>query len=208
MFFPDFLFPGFMAKKDYIIAGLGNPGAQYETTRHNVGFMLLDRLAHQYDLTFSSCKWDALMVRSTLWGCRVFLIKPETYMNRSGLAIAGVANFFNIPVDHILVVHDDIDMHPGRIKLVAGGGAGGHKGIKSLIQHLGTTDFHRLKIGIGRPGNSDSHPDMPVDKFVLSRFSAEEAQLIQERLGLLDEGIKALVNDDAKRAMNMLNSIK
>ena len=108
----------------------------------------------------------------------------------------------------ILVVHDDLDMKTGRIKLVKGGGTGGHNGIRSVVEHLGSPEFYRLKIGIGRPGNSDAHSDMPVDKFVLSSFSNDESVLIAERIGLVDEGIEALVRGDEKRAMNYLNCIK
>ena len=108
----------------------------------------------------------------------------------------------------ILVVHDDLDMNVGRVKLVKGGGAGGHNGIRSIIQHLGTPDFYRLKIGIGRPGNSDAHPDMPVDKFVLSPFSNDEMDLVQKRIVLLEEGIQFLVHGDDGQAMSLLNRLK
>ncbi len=192
----------------FILAGLGNPGAKYHDTRHNIGFMVLDYLAGHYGLRFSANKWDGLMARARVWGEQVYFVKPETYMNRSGKAVAAISRFYNIPLQSLLVVHDDLDMAVGRVKLVKGGGAGGHNGICSLVEHLGSHDFYRLKIGIGRPGNSDVHPNMPVEKFVLSSFSDSEFQLINERIALLEEGIELLVTGDTRLAMNRLNSIK
>jgi len=192
----------------FVIAGLGNPGIAYATTRHNVGFMLVDHLAEKYDLSFSSTKWNALIARTTLWGERIYLVKPETFMNRCGPAIAAVVNYFDIPEKHILAVHDDLDMNVGRIKLVQGGGSGGHNGIRSMTQHLGSPAFYRLKIGIGRPGNSDAPVDMPVDKFVLASFSADESSLIKERIALLEEGVSQFVSGDPRQAMTTLNCLK
>ena len=211
LYFPDFLFVGFiMAEKDFAVIGLGNPGKRYEATRHNVGFMLLDQLAIKHNQVFSSSKWEARALRLPLWGCRVLLVKPETYMNRSGRAVAAITRYYDVPVQRILVVHDDIDMGLGRIKLVETGGSGGHNGIRSIMQSLGSAEFFRLKIGIGRPGNSDSevHPDMPVDKFVLSDFSSDERVIMQERFSLIEEGIAFLAEGDIPRAKNLLNSIK
>ena len=192
----------------YIIAGLGNPGSQYENNRHNVGFMFVDYLALRYGLQWSRSKWDGSISRSSLWGDRVCLIKPTAYMNRSGRAIAGVSNYYDIVPDDILVVHDDLDMSVGRIKLVKGGGTGGHNGIRSIVQDLGSNDFYRLKIGIGRPGNSAAHPDMPVDKFVLSDFSIDEYELVKDRFAAVETGIELLVSGDHNRAMTSLNCIK
>lgn len=192
----------------YIIAGLGNRGSKYDGTRHNVGFMLVDYLAQLHRLEFSPIKWQALAARGHLWGEQVWLVKPQTYMNLSGISVAGVADYYDVDNRNILVVHDDLDMNVGRIKLVDGGGAGGHKGIKSIVQHLGTPDFLRLKIGIGRPGNSDAHPDMPVDKFVVAPFSKEEAMVIEERINNLESGIRLLVQGDVSQAMSILNCLK
>ena len=192
----------------FIIVGLGNQGSKYEGTRHNVGFMLVDYLAEKHGLSFSPVKWQAFGARSGLWGERVWLLKPQTYMNRSGIAVAGMADYYDVKKQNILVVHDDLDMNVGRIKLVNGGGTGGHNGIKSIVQHLGSPDFYRLKIGIGRPGNSDAHPDMPVDKFVLAPFSGEEAAVIDERMDDLESGIKMLIQGDVSQAMSSLNRLK
>ena len=192
----------------YIVAGLGNYGSKYDGTRHNVGFMLVDYLAGMHRLEFSPIKWQAFATRSQLWGEQVWLVKPQTYMNRSGISVAGVADYYNVESQNILVVHDDLDMNVGRIKLVDGGGAGGHKGIKSIVQHLGTPDFFRLKIGIGRPGNSDAHPDMPVEKFVVAPFSKDEATVIEERISNMESGIRLLIEGNVSQAMNVLNCLK
>lgn len=192
----------------FVIAGLGNPGSQYENNRHNIGFMFVDYLAVKHGLDWSRCKWDGLLSRSSLWGARVCLIKPSAYMNRSGRAVAGVSNYYNIVPEDILVIHDDLDMSVGRIKLVKGGGTGGHNGIRSIVQDLGSTDFYRLKVGIGRPGNSDVHPDMPVEKYVLSDFSEQERILVSDRYTCLEDGVKLLVHGDPKRAMTVLNCLK
>ena len=192
----------------FIIAGLGNPGSQYEYNRHNIGFMLVDYLSTRHGLQWSRSKWDGAVSRSSLWGERVCLVKPTAYMNRSGKAVAGISNYYGINLEDILVVHDDLDMSVGRIKLVRGGGTGGHNGIRSIAQELGSKEFYRLKFGIGRPGNSPVHPDMPVDKFVLSDFTEEESALIKERIALAEDGIELLVKGDHSRAMTTLNCIK
>ncbi|NNK93143.1 MAG: aminoacyl-tRNA hydrolase [Desulfobacterales bacterium] len=197
-----------MAPNEYLIVGLGNPGPDYDRTRHNVGFMYLDYFAQKNNLVFASSKWDGQLVRSHHWGARIIWLKPQTYMNRSGRALSGVANYYTIPVERILVIHDDLDMRPGRIKFVHGGGIGGHKGIKSIVASLGAHEFFRLKIGIGRPGIGETHPNMEVDKFVLSDFSSTETLLIKDRFDLLEEGIGSWVVGDVNRTLSILNSLK
>ena len=197
-----------MGEKTFLIAGLGNPGASYEKTRHNVGFQVVDRIAGSHGLSLDQSKWDALYCRTSLWGARLLFVKPQTYMNLSGRAVTRFADYFKIVPSHILVIHDDIDMHPGRVKLVATGGAGGHNGIRSLIQHLGTKDFFRLKYGVGRPGQNDVHAEIPVERFVLSSFSDDEQRLLDERIAVLDEGIQTFVRSGGQKAMNILNVIK
>ena len=197
-----------MAPNEYLIVGLGNPGPDYVGTRHNVGFMYLDYFAQKNNLVFTSSKWDGQLVRSHHWGARIILLKPQTYMNRSGRALSGVANFYNIPTERILVIHDDLDMRPGRIKFVHGGGTGGHKGIKSIVAFLGVNEFFRLKIGIGRPRTGETHPDMEVDKFVLSNFSKTENLLIKDRFELLEEGISSWAAGDVDRTLSILNRLK
>ncbi len=197
-----------MDEETYLIAGLGNPGPNYENTRHNVGFQVVDAIARCHGLSPDVNKWDALYCRASLWGARVYLVKPQTFMNLSGKAVRRFADFFKISPSHILVIHDDLDMHSGRVKLVATGGPGGHNGIRSLIQSLGTKDFFRLKYGIGRPGQNGIHPDIPVDRFVLASFAASEQELLDERMPVLAEGVQAFVTSGAQQAMNILNAVK
>ncbi len=197
-----------MSEETYLIAGLGNPGSKYENTRHNVGFQVVDELARRYNTSLAVEKWDALHCRIHVRGKRIYLLKPQSFMNRSGTPIARFADFFKIPKEHILVIHDDLDMHPGRLKLVATGGPGGHNGIRSIIQCLGTKDFHRVKIGIGRPGQNDIHADIPVERFVLASLSNEEQQLLDKRMSVLLDGVECFVESGSQKAMNSLNSIK
>ena len=198
----------FMENKDFIIVGLGNPGSQYHSTRHNVGFFVIDELARKWKAPVFVEKWKSEYVSLAFGDVKIHLIKPLTFMNRSGLAVGPFCRFYKSIPDQLLVIHDDLDMIPGRIKLVKGGGAGGHKGIKSLMETLGTSDFYRLKIGIGRPGNGGVHPDFPVDKYVLGNFSDDELTLLQSRYRSLADGIDLYLQGHPAKAMNLLNSLK
>ena len=197
-----------MAEVTYLIAGLGNPGQNYEYTRHNVGFQVVDAIARNENEYLELNKWDALYCRVSLWGARLFLIKPQSFMNLSGKSVARFADFFKISPDHILVIHDDIDMKPGRLKLVTGGGPGGHNGIRSLIQCLGTKDFFRLKYGVGRPGQNGIHAEIPVDRYVLSSLSSEEQELLDKRMSHIAHGIETFVKFGSQQAMNIINAVK
>ncbi len=197
-----------MQKKEYIIAGLGNPGEQYCGTRHNVGFLIVDELARRWNSQISMEKWQAKYISLSVGEEKVHLVKPVTYMNRSGIAVANFSRFYKVNPDQLLVVHDDLDMAPGRIKLIKGGGTGGHNGIKSLVDTLGTKDFYRLKIGIGRPGNGEVHPGFPVDKYVLSNFSKEDLTDLQSKYNSLEDGICLFLQGNPAKAMNLLNGLK
>ena len=197
-----------METQDFIIVGLGNPGAQYCGTRHNVGFFVVDELARRWNASVFLEKWQAQHVPLSTGEAKVHLIKPLTFMNRSGRAVGQYYRFYKITPGQLLVVHDDLDMAPGRIKLVKGGGAGGHNGIKSLVESLGTPDFYRLKIGIGRPGNGVVHPDFPVDKYVLGDFADDELAVLQSRYDSLADGIQLFCQGHPAKAMNLLNSLK
>lgn len=197
-----------MSLQEYLFVGLGNPGSKYDDTRHNVGFIAIDELARRWKESLNIEKWNAHSCRMVKWDCRVTLIKPMTFMNLSGRAVAEYAKFYKIPVTNIIVVHDDLDMHPGRLKLVKGGGAGGHNGIKSISQSLGSKEFFRLKIGIGRPGKGDVHADFPVEKYVLSAMSSDEVTLLEDRITSIEEGLRLFINDGPARAMSLINSIK
>jgi PTH1 family peptidyl-tRNA hydrolase len=184
----------------YLIAGLGNTGLQYEGTRHNVGFMLLDYLARDNDLSFSESKWKALTAKTVLWDESVILLKPETYMNASGAAVAAAVQFYKMSVDDIIIIHDDLDMQFGRIKIVSGGGDGGHKGVRSCIEHLGTRDFSRVKIGIGRPLEP-----IPPDKYVLARFDKDEQETMEQKMPDLAAAVKKILQQGVAAAMNTVN---
>ncbi|NOR25712.1 MAG: aminoacyl-tRNA hydrolase [Desulforhopalus sp.] len=197
-----------MEKKDFIVAGLGNPGDQYRSTRHNVGFFIVDELARRWHSATFLEKWQAQYVSLSVDEQKVHLIKPVTFMNRSGKAVVYFYRFYKVNPDQLLVVHDDLDMAPGRIKLVKGGGAGGHNGIKSLVETLGTKEFYRLKIGIGRPGNGVVHADFPVDKYVLGNVTEEDFNILQSRYDSIEDGIRTFLQGNPARAMNLLNSLK
>ena len=197
-----------MEKKECIIVGLGNPGDQYRSTRHNVGFFVVDELARRWQAGDFQEKWHALSVSLSVGARKVHLVKPLTFMNRSGKAVTQFFRFYKIDPDQLLVIHDDLDMAPGRIKLVRGGGAGGHNGLKSLVETLGTNDFYRLKIGIGRPGSGEIHKHFPVDKYVLGTFTDEELATLHARYDDFEDGIGFFLQGNPAKAMNLLNSLK
>ena len=197
-----------MSSNQFLVTGLGNPGATYEKTRHNVGFMLADWLADSHGVVFSAYKHLGISTAIRVGGKKIHLLKPQTFMTRSGRSVASFMRYFNLHPAQLLVVHDDIDMHPGRIKLVEGGGTGGHNGIRSIVGELATNDFFRLKIGIGRPGLGEVHPDMEVDTYVLAKFSADEAHQIQSLFKEITLGLDYFFKGDAARAMTTLNAIK
>jgi len=193
---------------DIIIAGLGNPGLEYELTRHNIGFLVVDALQKKWLCSEYTRKWNADYCQGRVGQHKVHLIKPVTFMNRSGQAVAEFCRFYKIGGDQLIVIHDDLDMAPGRVKFVKGGGNGGHNGIKSIVQSIGTNDFYRLKYGIGRPGQGDVHADFPVEKYVLSKCSSEDLQIFDERIAVLREGLELFFESGAPKAMNILNALK
>ena len=194
-----------MADSRFLLVGLGNPGPDYHLTRHNVGFSCIDHLAAINGWRVDLPKMQGLVGQGRLRGNQLLLLKPQTYMNRSGGCVRSFLDYFKIPLEHLLVLHDDIDLAPGRIKMVARGGAGGHNGIRSLIQHLGTQDFARMKIGIGRPSVDAEGRGQPVDKFVLSRMSEEEQHQLHERAGLVEEAAVLFVEQGIQVCMNRIN---
>ena len=155
---------------DLLVVGLGNPGREYERTRHNAGWLVVDELARRHGGSWRS-KFSGSLAEVRLGEKRLALLKPETYMNESGRSVSAAARFFKAPVESILVVHDDVDLEPGRLQARRGGGLAGHNGLRSLAQDLGTQDFLRLRIGVGRPGRGDPRP---VADWVLSPFASEE----------------------------------
>ncbi|HEX2346562.1 MAG TPA: aminoacyl-tRNA hydrolase [Gaiellaceae bacterium] len=155
---------------DLLIAGLGNPGARYERDRHNVGWMVVDELARRHGATFKS-KFNGRLSETRVGEARVALLKPETYMNESGRSITAAARFFKAAPDEVLVVHDDVDLEVGRLQARLGGGLAGHNGLRSISQSLGTPEFLRLRIGVGRPGRGDPRD---VADYVLTPFEAHD----------------------------------
>lgn len=165
-----------------LIVGLGNPGATYHETRHNVGFMLVDQLARKYGLTFSSDKIFQADVASTfLNGEKIYFVKPTTFMNESGKAVHALLSYYGLETSDLLVIYDDLDMAVGKIRLRQKGSAGGHNGIKSIIKHIGTDVFDRIKIGIGRPKHGQT-----VVHHVLATFDTEDRIEINKALDKLD----------------------
>src|SRR5918999_5126412 len=155
---------------DLLVAGLGNPGREYERTRHNVGWLVVDELARRPGGSFRS-KFSGRLAETRLDELRLALLKPETYMNESGRSLGAAARFFKVEPASLLVVHDDVDLEPGRLQARVGGGLAGHNGLRSIAQALGSQDFLRLRIGVGRPGRGDPRP---VADYVLSPFAPED----------------------------------
>jgi len=182
-----------------LVVGLGNPGRQHARNRHNVGFMTVDRLAQRHALTFARRKGKALVAEGNIAGRRVILTKPQTYMNLSGQSVTALVRFFKTPLERLLVVYDDLDLPLAQIRLRPGGGSGGHKGLKSLIERLGASDFPRLRIGIGRPVHGD-----PVD-FVLQNFTADEWVAMDAALDRAVEAIEHWLAHGMDAAMNVFN---
>lgn len=187
-----------------LIAGLGNPGPKYAETRHNMGFMVADRLAAQHNASFRKPSGRPCLEADLHISTKgVVLIKPQTYMNRSGIAVQLTAAYYRIGPSDLLVVHDDLDLPLGRMKFVRGGGAGGHNGIRSIIEQLGTRDFPRLKIGIGRPEGP-----IPVDRYVLSPFSPKERPVVELVVDAASEAVVHFVENGIESAMNRFNGLE
>lgn len=186
-----------------LLVGLGNPGATYQGTRHNIGFQVLDYIANEHRLAFLASRWQAQTVTATLWGEAVMLVRPETFMNESGVAVGRIAAHHGISPQDIIVIHDDLDLALGRIKVVANRGAGGHKGILSLITHLNSREFVRLRIGVGRPP-----PLLPVRDYVLSRFEPQEQETLLTQMDTVQEAIRLILTLGPLAAMAMINSNK
>jgi PTH1 family peptidyl-tRNA hydrolase len=185
------------------IVGLGNPGKEYQDTRHNAGFVLLDRLLEIYDNPKPLSKFSGSIYRQKLSDKEILFIRPNTFMNLSGVTVAGAAKHFEDVLEKILVIHDDLDIEFGRIRLKSGGGTGGHNGLESIIKSLGRADFDRLRIGVGRPpGQMD-----PAD-FVLSKFKKSERKELDLTLGLACEAVQDYTGHAIEYVMNKYNQPK
>ena len=187
----------------YLIAGLGNPGKQYENTRHNAGFMALDALADQLGTSIEEKKHEALCGKGLIGGEKVILLKPQTFMNLSGESIRAAADFYKVDPDHIIVIYDDISLEPGQLRIRKKGSAGGHNGIKSIIAHLGTQEFPRIKVGVG------AKPDrMDLADYVLGHFSQIESRVMDDAAKEAGQAAQAMILDGIEAAMNRYNSKK
>jgi peptidyl-tRNA hydrolase, PTH1 family len=182
------------------VVGLGNPGLQYTATRHNVGFRVVERLAGSYSVRFEERKFPASWGASLVNGQKVVFFKPLTYMNRSGEAVSQMLRFFKISPRQMLVVHDDLDLNLGRIRLVLKGGTGGHRGVASLMEHLGGQDFARLKAGIGRPLRGET-----VEAYVLQPPYPEQERAFEEMIERGTEAVRTVLTAGTVRAMNLFN---
>jgi len=185
---------------EWLIVGLGNPGRKYASNRHNVGFHVVDRLAAATDLRFDERRNRAHLARGRVEGIGVALVKPQAYMNRSGAAVSAVARFFKVPSERTLLIFDDLDLPLGSLRLRVRGGAGGHRGVASIIAGLNTRNLPRFRIGIGRPPGQ-----MPPEAYVLQDFSADETQLMEETYQRAVEAIFIALHDGFDTAMNQFN---
>jgi PTH1 family peptidyl-tRNA hydrolase len=187
----------------HLIVGLGNPGAEYAKTRHNAGFLAVERLAGRWQAGWAyEKKFNARVARAERGERRVLLTEPQTYMNSSGEAVGALAAFYQVPLKRLLVVVDDADLPLGELRLRAGGSSGGHHGLESIEQHLGTREFARLRIGIGRAAGAREITD-----YVLGRFSAAEAALADEVLTVACDQVECWLNDGIQKAMNQFNGV-
>ncbi|MFC6232769.1 aminoacyl-tRNA hydrolase [Paenibacillus allorhizosphaerae] len=181
--------------------GLGNPGRQYETTRHNIGFMAIDRFAEQHGIKIAQSKCKGLLGEGHVAGQKVYLLKPQTYMNLSGESIRAFMDFYKASIEDLVVIYDDLDTPFGNIRLRYQGSAGGHNGIKSTIQHLGTQSFNRIRMGISRPA-----PGREVVDYVLGSFTKEEAQTMPSVLDKTAEAMEHLLTNSFEKTMGKYNA--
>ncbi len=189
----------------YIIAGLGNPGRKYDGSRHNVGFNVIDELVDRFRIGGPVRFGKSLIGKGVIGGQKVILMKPLTYMNLSGEAVREVVNFYKAdPSVHLIVISDDIDLPAGHIRIRKKGSAGGHNGLKNIIQHLGSGDFTRIRIGVG--GKPD--PDTELANFVLGHFTGEEKTVMQEAFVKAADAVECILKDGPDRAMNLYNTAK
>lgn len=186
-----------------LIVGLGNPTKEYENTRHNIGFMAIDALSEEYHIPVDSLRHKALIGKGAIEGQKVILAKPVTYMNLSGEAVRAISDYYKIPPEDIIIIFDDTTLDVGRMRIRKKGSAGGHNGIKSIIAHLGTMEFPRIKIGIGAKREGQDLAD-----YVLSRFPKEEKEALGQVLEDVKKAVALMVWNDIEEAMNQYNKKK
>ena len=185
----------------WLLVCLGNPGKQYESTRHNIGFLAADELQRRTGAKFNKLRFRALTGEVTLGGKRVLVVKPQTYMNLSGEAVKLAGGFYKIPPERILVISDDVSLPLGKLRIRAGGSAGGHNGLKNIIAHLGTDQFPRIRVGVGEK----PHPDYDMADWVLGRFQGEDKKAIDAAVKRAADAVECLIGEGVDRAMNRFN---
>ena len=187
---------------EYLIVGLGNPGKKYEFTRHNAGFLFVDILSEKFAFTVKKLKFHALIGEARINGKRCLVMKPQTMMNCSGEAVKEACSFYKIPPENIIVVFDDISLDVGKLRIRRNGYAGGHNGIKSIINHLGSDNFPRIKVGVG----AKPHPDYDLADWVLSEFTRTEGKQLRVAVDNACEAVALMVSGETERAMSNFNS--
>lgn len=187
----------------YIVAGLGNPTKEYDRTRHNVGFAVIDKLAERYNIDVSDRKHRAYCGKGVIEGQRVLLVKPQTFMNLSGESLRSALDYYKEDPMNLIVIYDDISLATGQLRIRLKGSAGGHNGIKNIIAHLGTQEFPRIKVGVG-----EKPPRMDLKDYVLSRFSKGEQELMDEAFGEAAQAVVMMMCEGTDRAMNHFNMKK
>lgn len=187
------------SKIAYIIVGLGNPGKKYDNTRHNAGFMALDVLSGEYGEPINRLKFKSLTATCVINEKKCLLLKPQTFMNVSGEAVAQAMQFYKVPLDHVIVIFDDISLSPSKLRIRRSGSAGGHNGIKSIISLCGGEDFPRIKLGVGSDANED------LADFVLSTFSSPDKKLFDSAVSNVKDIVEHIVNGEMDAAMNLYN---
>ena len=185
----------------WLVVGLGNPGSKYENTRHNMGFLALDLLAEKEKLTFNKLRFKAWTATAELGGEKVLLMKPQTYMNLSGESVGEAARFYKIPAEHVLVISDDIAIGTGKLRIRPNGSAGGHNGLKSIIQHLGSDRFPRIKVGVGSP----QHAEHDIVDWVIGKPMGEDQKVLLQTLEKAAQAIPAVIAQGPQKAMNQFN---
>jgi len=185
----------------YIIAGLGNPGNKYDCTRHNIGFETLDYISSAYQIPINRLGFKSLYGQGTIEGEKVILIKPQTFMNLSGQAIKAAKDFYKVENDHIIIIHDDVSLDLGKLRVRPKGSDGGHNGIKNIIYMLYSDEFPRIKIGVGKP----PHPNMDLADFVLGRLTNDEIKVLSESVEKAKNAVSIIIDKGVPAAMNECN---
>lgn len=190
----------FKSSVEYLIVGLGNPGKQYELTRHNIGFRAIDFLAGNFSISVQKLKHYALIGKGQIGSHSVILMKPQTYMNESGLAVADAARYYKIPVENIIIIHDDVSLPVGSMRIRLEGSPGGHNGLKSIENHLSSNQYTRIKLGVGQKTG-----DIELADYVLGTFSSSDFDSIQSNFPLLSQAVCLLLDGEKQKAMSQFN---